>query len=589
MKKKVLSLLLAASMVMSMAACGDEAPASSDAGSSTPGSSTPVSTGSSAAPEATPEPEQKLDFGGQVVTWLIRDQQYDTNTGDSRMNYLYTIEMIEKELNVDIQWQVSNDDDQVMTLLTSGDLPDLISWKWNAFYSEKGGIAGLYNDGICIDLTEMIETKMPNLKAVFEKYPAVAKDMKNSAGQYLYFQRINPLENTTDIMASTSTGIIIRQDWLENVGMEVPTNISEWYDVLTAFKTMDPNGNGELDEIPFDASAGGLKLFEAAFAMDEAQYVDPATGKVEYGARTQAYKAYLEEMHKWFQEGLIQNVYALADDGSYTTNTVKDSSAGGSNENIGADLAGSWKGLSNANGKDFVKTLIEKKPEAAIAPCPWPATADGIVYSERTVSTVQAETTLVTTDCECLDAVAAIIDWMYDEKNSELICWGEEGISFERDADGNRKLIYVQDPETGKDVTPKVELPYDKDGDGVNDLLDTYKMYGNTSTYLPSFGCFDVNLATRDEWYKNSSKVWAECNFDIRYPGAISLSADQAAKVSATNNQALFDYIAEMKMKFITGEEPLSGFDNYVAELERMGMSDIVAVYQEAYDEYMSR
>ncbi|MBO5337172.1 MAG: hypothetical protein J6A94_08620 [Lachnospiraceae bacterium] len=588
MKKKVLSLLLASTMVLSMAACGssEEAPAANDNSAAAPAASSDAAPAASS--EAAPEAE-KLDFGGQVITWLIRDQQVDPATGDSRMNYLYTIEMIEKELNVDIQWEVLDDDDAVLTKLTSGELPDLISWKWNDLYREQGGIPGLYNDGICIDLTEMIETKMPNLQAVFAKHPNVAKDMKNSDGQYLYFQRINPLETVDDIMASTSTGIIIRQDWLDNVGMDVPTDIASWYEVLTAFKTMDPNGNGELDELPFDGSADGLRLFEAAFGMDQAAYIDPATGKVEYGARSQAYKAFLEEMNKWYSEGLIVNVYAKDDSGNLTVNTVKDKDPGGSNENIGADLAGSWKGLSNANGKDFVKTLKEKKPEASITPCPWPATADGKVYSERTVSSVQAETTLVTTDCECLDAVAAVIDWMYSEKGSELICWGEEGVSFEYDADGKRKLIYVQDPETGKDVTPKAELPYDKDGDGVNDLLDVYKMYGNTSTYLPSYGCFDINLATRDEWYKNSSKVWAECSFDIRYPGAITLSAEQADKVSVANNQALFDYIAEMRMKFITGEEPLSGFDNYVAQLETMGMSDIVAVYQEAYDEYMSR
>ena len=589
MKKKVISLLLATSMLLGMTGCGSEAETTQTQGSdtkATQSSASETKSDDTAATQSgdTAETTEKLDFGGQVITWLIRDQQVDPATGDSRMNYLYTIEMIEKELNVDIQWEVLDDDDAVLTKLTSGELPDLISWKWNALYAEKGGIPGLYNDGICMDLTEMIETKMPNLQAVFEKHPNVAKDMKNSDGQYLYFQRINPLETVDDIMASTSTGIIIRQDWLDNVGLDVPTDIASWYEVLSAFKTMDPNGNGEMDEIPFDASAGGLMLFEAAFGMDAAQYIDPATGKVEYGARTQAYKAYLEEMHKWYSEGLVTNIY----DGD-TVNNKKDKDPGGSNENIGADLAGSWKGLSNANGKDFVKTLKEKKPEATITPCPWPATADGKVYSERTVSSVQAETTLVTTDCDCIDAVAAVIDWMYSEKGSELICWGEEGISFERDAEGKRKLIYVTDPETGKDVTPKAELPYDKDGDGVNDLLDVYKMYGNTSTYLPSYGCFDVNLATRDEWYTNSSKVWAECNFDIRYPGAITLSAEQADKVSVSNNQALFDYIAEMKKKFITGEEPLSGFDNYVAQLETMGISDIVAVYQEAYDEYMSR
>ena len=68
----------------------------------------------------------------------------------------------------------------------------------------------------------------------------------------------------------------------------------------------------------------------------------------------------------------------------------------------------------------------------------------------------------------------------------------------------------------------------------------------------------------------------------------ISLTAEQNEKVNEGNSQ-LSDYIAEMKWKFITGQEPLSNFDTYVAELERMGISNVVAAYQEAYDAYLAK
>ena len=48
-------------------------------------------------------------------------------------------------------------------------------------------------------------------------------------------------------------------------GLNAPTTIDEWYEVLKAFKTQDPNGNGIDDEIPFDAGAAGLNLFYPAF------------------------------------------------------------------------------------------------------------------------------------------------------------------------------------------------------------------------------------------------------------------------------------------------------------------------------------
>lgn len=575
MKKKVIATIMASAMcVSSLAGCGGNqgTPASTTAANTAATTAANTATTAAATTEAPTEATVQQTWpDGQVIKWLIRDQQVTDDY--TRYSELKTIEMIEEELHVDIQFEALNDDDVVLAKLTGGQLPDIISWKWNDFYSEKGGIPGMYADGISIDLTEMINTKMPNLQAIFEKYPNVRKDMTNDNGQYLFFMRINPMQTQQELMAKTSTGLVIRQDWLDNVGMEVPLNMAEWYDVLTAFKTMDPNGNGELDEIPFDASSGGLMLFEAAFAMDAAQYIDQDTKKVDYGARTQKYKAYLEEMNKWYSEGLIGNLYT--EDGKQ----VKSSDPGGSDESIIADLVGSWKGLANNNTK-WTPKLIEKNPAAAITPVTWPAASNGVAYSERSdaATTVASETTLVTTDCQCLDAVAAVIDWMYSERGSELMTWGVEGETFEVAADGTKSLI--KDPETG--VQKKVILPNGKE-------VDYYKMYGNQSSYMPSFGNTDVDLATRDEWYVNASAVWAEADFSLRYPKAITLSAEQAEKVSAASNAGLFDYIAEMKWKFITGQEPLSNFDTYVANLERMGVSDIVAVYQQAYDNYMAK
>ena len=45
-------------------------------------------------------------------------------------------------------------------------------------------------------------------------------------------------------------------------------------------------------------------------------------------------------------------------------------------------------------------------------------------------------------------------------------------------------------------------------------------------------------------------------------------------------------YMNEMVDKFIMGVESLDKFDDYVAQVERMGLADVLAVYQAAYDRY---
>lgn len=520
---------------------------------------------------------------GQKITWMIRD---DNCTEDyTRYFDLIAIQRIEDKFHVDIEFvpfngKAEDQDVQYQALLTSANIPDVIGYMHNDVYKAKGGIQGLYEQGICIKLNDLIETKIPNLAKILKDHPDIAKEMSNNAGEYLYVQRINPLETNRDYISSTTTGLIMRKDWLDAVGMSVPTNMKEWYDVLTAFKNMDPNGNNKKDEEPFNAYSSGFQLFEAAYGMSSGIYIDPDTGKVEHGARTQKYKEYLTEMNKWHMEGLMVGDYIEGE-------TAKTVGTKDGDSNVTGGIAGSWKGLSNNNTK-FGDVMRETNPNVELVAVPWPKTADGKQYSQRPVSRLQKNTEIITTNCAKdqakLDAVCAVINYMYSEEGSLLLTWGEEGVTFTVDAQGNKTLTEQGNAAVSEETGAELGFPNYRG----SSKPQYYKMYGNQSDCLPSFGNFDVDSATRDDWYNGSASVWATGDFSLHYPSAITLNAEQSAKVNEGNSQ-MGSYMSEMKWKFITGQEPLSNFDTYVAELERMGISDVVAVYQEAYDAYMKK
>ena len=52
--------------------------------------------------------------------------------------------------------------------------------------------------------------------------------------------------------SGTGQHMLINKAWLDKLGMQVPTTRDELEDVLKAFKTEDPNGNGQADEIPMN-------------------------------------------------------------------------------------------------------------------------------------------------------------------------------------------------------------------------------------------------------------------------------------------------------------------------------------------------
>lgn len=576
MYRKTLAAILTAAMTVTLlAGCGNSQPQDSGVGTQ---EQTKVSEESSQSrqSESRTQEEQPENDGdefvqtwpdGQKIRWFVRGS--NTTSPYSRFNDLKAIPIIEEKFHVDIEFVIANGsndeiDAQYLAMLTSGDVPDVVCYLHNEAYQGKGGIPGLYSGGVCMELNDLIENNMPNLKKIFETYPDVARDMRTDDGKYLYFQRINPLESDTDKMSLSDVGLVMRQDWLDNVGMQAPETIDEWYNVLKAFKDMDPNGNGIADEIPFDAASSGLTLFEGAFGISKGAYIDPKTGKVNYGAVTQEYKSFLEEMNKWYSEGLMANAYD--EEGNLAKSDTLD-------ENIAGDIAGSWKGLASA-AEHKIPLIAEKNPNAALAAVPYPKTKDGEIYIiNRNFSRVQRETQIISADCEYPEAVAAIIDYMYSDEGSELMLWGEEGVTFEREADGTRKLTEFGIANT--------ELP-----DGSKP--QNYKMYGNQCTGFPAFGLYDINMASREDWYREACRTWCQGDYSINYPKAVSFTEEEQ-KILNPENSEIDSYIEEMQWKFITGQEPLSNFDTYLANLERMGIKDRIQVYQDAYDRYLAR
>ena len=292
--KRLLALGMTTAMVFSMAACGDSGEQPSDSVSSGSSSESTPDSGSDSGSDA-----QESNSGAGEKSWPddVTLSYYIRGGTAEYEPYLYKdlvgINKIQEATGINIDFDViCGDNDAIQTqylaMLTSNNYPDIIQWLNDEAYS--GGVGQLYNDGIIIELNDLIDNYMPNLKAILEKYPNLAKDMANDDGQYLYFTKLNSLSNIDDLMSITYWGFLMRKDWLENVGMSVPTTMDEWYEVLKAFKTQDPNGNGLDDEIPFDAGAGALTMFYPAYNMLTGIYVDPDTGKIGYGEYTEKYK-----------------------------------------------------------------------------------------------------------------------------------------------------------------------------------------------------------------------------------------------------------------------------------------------------------
>ena len=492
---------------------------------------------------------------------------------------------IQEMADVEIEWTVvcGNGDEikaQYLAMLSSGKYPDVIQWVHRFDYN--GDVSQLYADGIIIELNDVIDKYMPNYKALLEANPDVAKALKDDEGRYLYFTPINPLNTPDERVSATWQGLQGRKDWMENVGIEeLPTTIDGWYEMLKAFRDFDPNGNGEQDEIPFDAGQSGLRYFMPAFDILNGAYIDPDTGKVGFGEYSQNYKAFLETMNKWYSEGLIKDIWA--EDGSLAPAEVKDAA-------IYADLAGSWLGLSNY-WEQRLPQVLEKNPNADFVAFPWIQDAQGRVFAgDYDIGYGDKYSTCISVDCKNVEAVARLIDTMFTEEGTNCTTWGIlDGdpilTSREDTAWTKGNGTYTVDENGVKHETEWANLMTENFYDGA--FANKYR-YAMSHVSFPRWGAGDYLAATREQRYVDSCKLWASASNDLEYPAAIVLSVD-AQKAAAPQLDDINSYIAEMTKKFISGDEPLTNFDNYLDQLQKMGMDDLIAAYQAAYDSFMAR
>ena len=108
----------------------------------------------------------------------------------------------------------------------------------------------------------------------------------------------------------TRHGAMIRKDWLDNLGLEMPTTQEELVEVLRAFKTQDPNVNGVADEIPTGGRAEA-RWMDYLFAMygiamwEGYPEWDIFDGELTYSAVTPNMRDALEFISGLYQEGLL--------------------------------------------------------------------------------------------------------------------------------------------------------------------------------------------------------------------------------------------------------------------------------------------
>jgi putative aldouronate transport system substrate-binding protein len=507
--------------------------------------------------------------GGPVTIKIFSPQD---PTGDLTTNS-FTKEA-EEMFNIKFEWQTTPFDgnsakEQRQISLASGDYPELFMLiPWIDQFSQLD-LLKYGQQGVVIPLNDLIAQHGPNIQAALDNYPDF-KAMATAPDGNIY-----GLPQLIECYhCSYANKMWVNTKWLNQLGLETPKTHEEFKAMLEAFKTQDPNGNGQADEVALSGSIEDYGVRLIPFLMNGFTYDDDRTylilndGKVDTVANKPEWKEGLTYVKSLYDAGLI-------DPGAFTQNAEAYKKIG---DNADAQLLGAGAGMHPAI---FVTTGDDAPYGAdydAIPPLQGPNSA----YSTFLPNTVPGATFVLTNKATPEAQVAAIklVDYMFTQEGQLRAHFGEEGRDWRRPQEGDVANNADVEPIFATIPMPQGEEPH-------NSSWGAIAQYFQPKTF-------------RDGWVQ-ATDIYSSAGYERRLQEATDLYAGKesenlfpfwtvwpdpaTADAVAMQRQNITDYINQNALEFVTGSKDLDAdWDAYVAGLEQLDLAGYLATMQATYD-----
>ena len=541
------------------------------------------------------------DVSTEEYTWLIDADEASYMYSGYEDNPIYkywsdmewTVDGTTKKISVDFMAPAAGSEkDNVTTLLATGEYPEIMS---TSYSSEP--VAGLYEEGIAIDLTDLVDQYMPNYKALIDSDPTLAAQVTNVVDGE---KKILQLYEIMDEPQPSWCGYEYRRDWIVDYGTNPETGEAfsgSWNDDHTVWTddVVFPSGNtdpvyisdwewmmeifmkaledqGITDGYAMQLSYMGyipMGDFTSAFGVSAEYYLDDDT-TCQYGMTSDGMRAYLECMNTWYENGWI--------DKSFEENTADAMFWKVDTASVYSGKVGAWYGMNSSLG-DLMDTSEGNETSLVngivVYGAPQPIND---VYGDASVQNIiptvgyskdrLGASIILTNKIEDKDigTILTAIDYLYGDEGGLL---RSRGFSDEQQAEIRDEFYTAHGLDDGA---------YHMDGDTVvvnqdmlaEDGLETAARLDRIPGYKRNK---DTDMSYAD-YHQHAIDMWMQYSFDGNIAAAVSgqLSADQSSETSL-NTTNLRNYEWQEVPKFITGVRDISSdadWNSFVSDVEEL-------------------
>ncbi len=547
MKKKTIAMMLTATLaVSSLAGCGNTDPAS--AGSSGGGSVAEGqgSAGGESGGDASNFNETGFPIVNEPITLKVMQgiRDVDSLTDPSEMP---AIQRLEEQTGIHLEWEVIKGTDwptKLNLMFASGEYPDIIITPNTEVDQEEYGVSQQLLIPLNDDLTSKYMPNYTERRAAEDADPCealAASDGNIYSIGYMVGQYIN-----------TPAHFFINQAWLENLNLEMPTNVEELTDVLRAFKAQDANGNGDAsDEVPLEMSLDngyyGVRYMLPMFGVPAGNkwiYLDNDK-KVQFAPTQDGFRKCLEWLHTCYEEELTDPEMISQDQNTVETKFKEDKS--------GFFTAWRLKAMGFDDGVTATCTLYTPGDQGAC------------MY--RSIEKAKPGAYITTTN-QHVPETLRLLDAMMETETMYSLYYGEkdaaDGTGWKYDENGKVQTLMMGDID-------------------IKNFLDCNTLFFGPGKYIDSVFQWPEQRIEKTQYCQTYESAGIMQKYSNDYIDMAPLTSEQLqanALVETDINNAVKEYMAT----FITDGVTDESWNAFVSMFDGMKVADYVSVYQSAID-----
>lgn len=361
--------------------------------------------------------------GEQVRPFRILSQTMVTGYPEDDADNL-SIQEITRRTGVEFTVEGYSDSTEYRTKLSlsvaSGDMPDL-------WYGSVADVMEWKNQGLIIPLTDLIEKYGQDMLPYI--YPS-ALDAFTFDGEIWGLPSMYLLSEPGN--DSASTGMLLREDWLDNLSLSAPTTLDELHDVLYQFTYNDPDGNGVNDTYGMGQSSSVLSngsnsfnLVYNAFGVVANYWKEQADGTIVKGFMTDEFEQALEVLRAWYAEGIIDPEFPVMSNDNVIEKIIA--------SKVGGFMMSAWTTDATAPTEASLKALVPEGNITAYSSVVGPNGDQGVPAAFSSWRTI-----VISATCKQPELLMKFLNWFsLDVENWLLSENGIRGVHWDFDENGD--------------------------------------------------------------------------------------------------------------------------------------------------------